>query len=149
MESSSTLKNNVDSKLNNSETKKSVFDSIYAAIIDKRETAPNCIVCGIKLFDGTWELDMYIHDNHIYDLYPESIKSIYYMFYEQYPHLNKDGHICRHHTNYKKNIQVPVCDSCHIKIHSGKYPEMNKWLPVDKKPKNQGKFKTNMYKPLR
>jgi hypothetical protein len=41
----------------------------------------------------------------------------------------------RHHVNYKENITISICRSCHLKIHRGK--SLSDYIPVDapQKPK--------------
>lgn len=37
----------------------------------------------------------------------------------------KNPNMVSHHVSYKENIQVPVCRSCHTKIHlTNQYPDL-------------------------
>ena len=128
---------------------KTACEKVLQHFIDERNKAPKCVVCDAVLYHYGSEIYNYIyllevkHKKIHRDMYGVIMKYVY----EHYPCVNDKG-LHRHHVNYGKNIQVPTCQHCHGKIHSRKYPELEKWYPVDKKPKNQGNFDTNMYKPL-
>ena len=127
---------------------RTMFEKAWNYVMKKREKALRCTICNIVLFDGINELDYFFYNKrNIFNVSKEELQLIYNMFWDRYP-SNKESSLTRHHVNYSKNIQIPVCKSCHRKIHSGKFPELNKYLPVDKKPKNHGNFETNMYKPI-
>jgi len=124
-------------------------EKVLNHFISERNNAPQCVVCNSYLYDYQKEIHSYLYllevKNRKIDY--SMNKTILDYVYTQYPYV-KDKGLHRHHVNYAKNIQVPTCDSCHSKIHSEKYPELHKWLPVDKKPKKQFGFDTNMYNPL-
>lgn len=124
------------------------FDKVWKYVMKQRDKAPVCTVCNAKLFDGNNELDNYFYKKYnVFRVTVEERKYIYYKFWEMYSQFD-DKSLSRHHVNYAKNIQIPVCRSCHSKIHNGSDPELQKYLPVDKRPKNQGSFDSNIYKPL-
>lgn len=117
--------------------------------ISERNKAPRCVVCDAVLYD--YQTDIY---NYLYMLevkhrktHVEMNNDILNYVFEHYPYQN-DKSLARHHVNYAKNIQVPTCDGCHARIHNSNDPELKKWLPVDKRPKDQVGFESNMYKPL-
>jgi calcineurin-like phosphoesterase family protein len=123
---------------------------MFNFVLKAREKAPDCVVCGVKLFDYNQAFDDCLFDRYKgYKFNSESMRTLYMFLFEHYPFHGEDcSRIVRHHVDYKKNIQVYVCGSCHGRIHNGSEPELTKWLPVDKKPKNQGSFDSNVYKPL-
>ena len=116
--------------------------------IDERNKAPQCVVCNAYLYDYESEIYSYIYLLEVkYKKIHVSMKdTILRYVFEHYPYKDKSLH--RHHVNYAKNIQVPTCESCHKKIHLSNDPKYAKWKPVDKRPKNQVGFESNMYKPL-
>ena len=124
-------------------------EKVLQHFIDERNKAPRCIVCNSVLYKYNIEIHNYIyllevkHRKINVSMFPTILKYVF----THYPY-NDDKDFARHHVNYAKNIQLPVCSSCHSKIHCKTYPELDKWLPVDKKPKNQGGFDSNVYKPL-
>jgi hypothetical protein len=124
------------------------FNTAWDYLMEKREKAPRCIVCDILLFDRWDTLDDYFFQEHnCYFISSDEMNAIYRTIMERYP-IGKESGLHRHHVDYKKNIQVPVCGSCHSKIHNGNDPKLIKWLPVNKKPKGQMGFDSNVYKPL-
>ena len=46
--------------------------------------------------------------------------------------------IHEHHTDYKNDITISICNSCHAKItfHLDKYPELKKYKPIGNREKN-------------
>lgn len=127
---------------------RSMFEKAWNYVMNKREKAPICSICKARLFDGFEALDDYFYNKrNIYKTTQEEMKLIYDEFFRLYPY-QEEKTLSRHHVNYAKNIQIPVCKSCHSRIHGKADPDLHKYLPVDKKPKNQGGFDSNMYKPL-
>ena len=116
--------------------------------IEEHNKAPHCVVCDSTLYDYQAEINSYLYlleVKHRMIHVGMNQKIICYVF-ANYPFNDKS--LARHHVNYAKNIQVPTCDGCHAMIHNGNDPELKKWLPVDKRPKGQCGFESNMYKPL-
>jgi len=119
--------------------------------IKERNKAVHCTICDKVLFSYQKTIIRYVyllevqHRKITWDMIPK----IYNYMYENYPY-RKDGDVYRHHISYKDDIQIPVCSTCHGKIHNivGD-PFWDKWKPIDKKPKNISNFKTKLYKPLR
>jgi ribosomal protein L34E len=128
---------------------KTACDNVLQHYIDERNKAPHCVICDAVLFQYQDDIFNYLYllevrDKKIYDM---TCRIIQYM-YEHYPYRDKNLH--RHHISYKKDIQVPMCHSCHNKVHSTiGNPELDKWKPIDKKPKNQNSFATNLFKPFK
>jgi len=118
-------------------------------LIKERESAPHCVCCDTVLFNWEVMLSAYLFDMEYRKkkLSASMHHDIFMYVFDHYPY-QYDEHLCRHHMNYAKNIQVPVCLSCHGKIHNSSDPKYAKWKPVDKKPKNQTQFDSNVYKPF-
>lgn len=125
-------------------------EKIVEMVIEERNKQPHCIICDGVLFD---------HDKYFFALLDdlqyrkrkiraEMYNDIKNYFFTRYPYYYEDLTLSGHHTNYKKNIQVPTCKSCHSKIHHGSDPELAKWKPVDKRPKRSHMLEKNLYKPL-
>ena len=112
--------------------------NIVRFVEKKREEAPTCTVCDTKLFDFHPIAQKYMceleHKKHIhFELFDELWK----FFYQHYPYWGVDfGLLVAHHLDYKRDISIPVCSSCHSKIHMSNDPKYVKWKPVDKRPKN-------------
>jgi len=128
---------------------KTACERILDHFITERNKAPRCVVCDAVLYDYQTDLYGYLHilEFKYHSIRNDMYKDIVNYIFEHYPYHN-DKSLCRHHLNYAKNIQVPTCLNCHTRIHNSNDPELAKWLPVDKKPKNQGSFDSNMFKPL-
>lgn len=109
------------------------YERVYAHILRLRDKAPICSVCKVKLFDHTLALDEYYYDEFRgFRLDAESIRTIYNMFYERYPYHKEDNHtLTNHHVNYMLDLTIPVCSSCHGKIHHSKSKEYEKYKPYD------------------
>jgi hypothetical protein len=123
-------------------------ENVLQHFIDERNKAPHCVICDAVLFQYQDDIFNYLYllevrDKKIYDM---NHRIIQYMF-EHYPYKDKNLH--RHHISYKKDIQVPMCSTCHGRVHNLKDDfKYSKWKPIDKKPKDFRMFKTNLYKPL-
>ena len=116
--------------------------------IEERNKAIHCIICDKVLFSYEKTIIKYVNMLEVKDeIRWDMIGRIYTYMHYNYPYRT-DGTLHRHHINYKKDIQIPVCATCHHKIHNRNEPEWNKWKPVDEKPKDQGNFDTSLYKPL-
>lgn len=132
-------------------TKEEACRKVLDMLVSERNKAPHCVICDKVLYQ--YEKNIYgllylleVRDRKITnDIYPNIIHYVY----ENYPFKN-DGSLHRHHVNYKLNIQIPVCGTCHNKIHNRKKdPVYAIWSPVDKKGrKNKNIFKTNLFKPF-
>jgi len=121
-------------------------------VIKKREKAPNCTICGVKLFNF-YDLvsDYTFHLEYRKCIHRELGPQIWEFFYQHYPFWDKDKQSkVKHHVDYKKDISIFVCTSCHSKIHTSSDPKYTKWKPVDKRPKkDQHKLGRNVYKPIK
>ena len=106
----------------------------------KRDKQPHCVVCDSVLFN---------HEDYIFEILRdweykkkwitnEMVHDIMIYFHNHYPYYD-DPRYCGHHTNYEEDIKVPVCSSCHPKIHNRSEPEFSKWKPVDKRPPYKSK----------
>jgi len=128
--------------VNQDQWNKKALDYIY----EQREKAFFCTICGKKLFSHYQSTDDFIWKNYgkLMDL-PEVQKGIYSFVMEKYTLSMYDGGLERHHTNYKKGITIPVCSSCHRRIHTTKDPKYTEYLPVDERPKNTSKIVYNIY----
>lgn len=117
--------------------------------IEERNKAIHCTICDKVLFSYQKTIIGYMQLLECRDrkITWDMIHKIYNYMHNNYPY-RKDGTLVRHHVNYKDDIQIPVCSTCHNKIHNRNEPEWNKWKPIDEKPKNQGVFETKLYKPL-
>ena len=110
-------------------------NNVLKHFIDERNRASKCVVCDSVLYHYDGEIYNYIyllevkHRKIHAGMFPDIMNYVF----AHYPYRD-DKEVHGHHVNYAKNIQVPTCQSCHIKIHSKKYHELDKWLPVDKKP---------------
>ena len=124
-------------------------EKILQYYIDKRNNAPRCIVCNEVLYSYRANVfsDLYLLEVKYRKIHAGMNKAILQYLFDHYPYDDNES-LVRHHVNYAKNIQVPVCASCHGKIHGGNNPELVKWKPVDKRPKNFKGFNSNIYKPL-
>jgi len=107
------------------------FKTIYDMVLKKREEAPNCVVCKVKLFDAHQCLSDYLYSGGLHLTIPkEDIWYFFDMLDENYPFKNQEKKLVVHHISYEKNITIPVCCSCHQKIHKDK---TSKYYPIDKK----------------
>ena len=107
-------------------------------ILKQREKAPNCKVCGVKLFDYNTLLDEYFYkDGNAIKLSPSDVNRIYLEMYDNYPY-SKEDNLCkiRHHLNYMFDVTIFVCGTCHGKIHGTKLEKYAKYKPTDKRPYN-------------
>ena len=132
--------------VNQDQWNQKAFDYIH----EQREKALSCTICGKKLFTFDEHLDIFIKKNYRKLMnQPYIQKGIFRFVYDHYTFLMEDGSLHRHHTNYKKGITIPVCGTCHQKIHKTSDPKYTKYLPVDERPKNHKKIVYNMYKPIK
>jgi len=116
--------------------------------IEERNKAVHCTICDKVLFSYEKTIIRYVNMLEVKDeITWDMTGRIYTYMHYNYPY-KKDGTLHRHHVNYKKDIQIPVCSTCHHKIHNRSEPEWVKWKPVDEKPSKQGCFETKLYKPL-
>ena len=124
-------------------------EKVLKYFIDKRNNAPQCVVCDAYLYDYFVKIHNYLYLLEVkYRKIDWGMNNIILdHMYLNYPY-KKDKELCHHHVNYAKNIQVPSCKSCHAKIHGKKDSSLHKWLPVDKRPKDQNNFDYNLFKPL-
>jgi len=107
-------------------------EDIYKIILERRKEAPNCKICGVKLFNGLNCLEDYLYvENNCGRLSKEEVWYWYDVLNEQYPYKKEDHNLALHHVSYNDNETIPVCYKCHYKIHNGEYP---KYLPRDTKP---------------
>jgi len=119
-------------------------------ILKQREKALSCTICKKKLFSHNQCIDEFIDKNYLKLItLIEVRRKIHGYIIENYEYHDSDGHLSRHHTNYKKGITIPVCDVCHGKIHHSKDHKFAKYLPVDERPKNNKKIVYNLYKPIK
>jgi len=106
-------------------------------VLKEREKALECTVCNIKLFRYYEVADDYIMKLYLKKhIVNEMVYEIWQFFYQQYQYCSADHQgIVKHHLNYKEDISIPVCSSCHSKIHMSSDPVYDKWKPVDERPK--------------
>lgn len=107
-------------------------EDVYNIILERRKEAPNCKICGVKLFNGLKCLDEYLYvENNFGRMSKEDIVYYYDALNEQYPYRKDDHNLALHHISYNDDEVIPVCYRCHYKIHNGECPE---YLPRDTKP---------------
>jgi hypothetical protein len=118
--------------------------------IDERNKAPHCVVCDIVLYSYQNDILSYLYLLEVRDGKIDwNMRGKLIMFMDSNYPYRKDKSLHRHHVSYKKDIQVPMCCTCHGRVHNLKDDlKYNKWKPIDKKPKNFGMFKSNLYKPI-
>lgn len=118
--------------------------------IEERNKAIRCTICDRVLFSYEKTIINHVLLLEVRDkkITWDMVHTIYDYMHYNYPYRS-DKTLVRHHINYKEDIQIPVCSTCHNKIHNIKgVPEWDRWKPVDKKPKHQCNFETRLYKLL-
>lgn len=101
-------------------------------VLEKRKEAPTCTVCGVKLFNHLKCYEEYLYVNgNCGRMSNEEIWYYYDLLCDTYPYKKEDRTLALHHISYLEDVVIPVCYSCHYKIHNGEYP---KYLPKDTKP---------------
>ena len=114
------------------------MEDIFKIILERREKAPYCTVCGVKLFNylKCYEEFLYKEKNCI-RIPNEEVCYYYDLLVDEYPYKKDDRDLIDHHISYNDDETIPVCRKCHYEIHNGEHP---KYLPRDTKPlKIEGK----------
>ena len=103
---------------------------IIDRLIDEWEVSPQCVCCGDVLFDSwvsifRW-LDILEFKKKV--IYPSVRGDIVIFVSTNFPYSNS---VVSHHICYSDDICVPVCASCHAKIHNSRL-KFDDFKPVDK-----------------
>ena len=107
-------------------------EDVYQIILERRKEAPNCKICGVKLFNCFTCLEEYLYvENNSGRMTREEVLYYYDVLEYQYPYRKEDRNLALHHISYNDNETIPVCYRCHGEIHRGLHPE---YLPRDTKP---------------
>jgi len=80
---------------------------------------PFCTVCNKRIIES-------YQDGEIKELLNEELSKNYTL----------------HHTSYENDQTIPVCSSCHSKIHHSNKPSLKKYLPESKRPKKESNYYT-------
>lgn len=111
-------------------------NNVLQHFIDERNTATRCTICKTYLYNYETKIYNYLYkleviekkiDRNMYD-------DIMNYVYSHYPYT-KDKSLHNHHVNYMLNITIPLCATCHSRVHNSKDKRYEKYKPYDKKPK--------------
>lgn len=109
-----------------------MVEDVYKIILERRKEAPNCKICGVKLFNCLSCLEEYLYvENNSGRMSKEEVLYCYDVLDYKYPYRKEDCNLALHHISYNDNEIIPVCRKCHYAIHNGEHP---KYLPRDTKP---------------
>ena len=110
------------------------IDNLNNHLLKERDNSLQCIICGDYLFDSENEIIRYTDYLEFqkqvisWNTKNQVRRDIFYVYpYQSNPPVY-------HHISYKDDICVPVCHSCHGKIHGNKNKEFDDLQPDMKKP---------------